>query len=711
MQKKNVSWLIVLSSLILAKCGNTVVSSSGSSVSSEGTSSSEKTSTTSSSSVDSSSSKEATYKAIADSTITNGTVAFDKTSYLPLDIVTITVTPNEGYYLSGITLDDSDVPLTTVTEGTTYTFVMPAKDVTVNATFVNDYHVTSLRKINWGTYIKSLTLADGTTEVTTDTTFKAGETVTLNVYSGTSFDWSGGFYYTNTQQFFLNVNDETYTSKLPDDFVHTDTKSNVDHFVFSFVMPAKNVDLYVTYNNGAYISDTGYQVNVQADAGVKLLGFDPNAKYSYVSFFVLREDNTLVSIQYQYKNQTAWNDLSLNFDYTSQQYFTDNISSTSSITISSDTTVKATAKEVSKAAINYVNDDKVTFTSNSGTAMTQALPGDRVNMTYTIKDQNNVLLETTLTGIDSTHLKNNQIGQLSFDMPENPITITFNYVEGQKVTFVDNDYVLQVKGVRRSLTDSTAYPTVQSGKEFYLFVDDISLDTGKLLTGAKLNGGDIVSLTTSYSGKYFTFKMPETGTAEITLLTANAYNVSVISVTGGTLYLSSSDKSFGAGASINGTYYAESLYSLTSIALLNVKDADITSAITSLSYKDGSFSFIMPSYSVQIKPTWTKQESYFLTVDLGSDTSKFGNTTTGRSYVQGLKNYGYYYFPADKTDTAVSFGKGEQITMSVKLLDATVIPISDQTITLPVPILSLIGIPLLLPLSLLSTVTFLYPSN
>ena len=453
MKRKNVSFLVLLSCLALVGCTTNVSSSSPAT-----SSSSPATSTSTSSPV------KATYTVTSATGIANGALKFDKASYNKDDTVIIDVRPSDGYYLASITLDDADTVLNTFTEGTRYYFTMPAKNVVVNATFDNVYKVNSVNKINWGTgtssYISKLTLADGTTEVSSATTFRAGESVTLNLYAGANYSWQNGFYYTNTKSFFLNVNDDVYQAALPANFDSGTTK-NTDHFIFSFTMPSSDVDLYVTYNNYIYEDDTsGHKITVETTGGVKALGYNPNAKYSGATLYVLREDSTLVNVQYQYAGATEWTDLGLSFETTANSYFVDNISYTKNLYLTGDVTIRFTGTAVTEKNITYTNADKVTFTSNEGVALAKALPGDRVNIDFTVKNNTDVLKPITITGIDEDKLITNKIGSVSFDMPNAEIAITFNVVAGSAVTFKDNEDVLQVKGVRRYLSDDfTAYPT------------------------------------------------------------------------------------------------------------------------------------------------------------------------------------------------------------------------------------------------------------
>ena len=92
--------------------------------------------------------------AIADGTAedAHGSIAFDKTSAAATELVTVTVTPDEGYVLKSIhcaitDISGSDVPASKVND-TTFTFIMPTYDVTVTAVFydptapvVNEYGI------------------------------------------------------------------------------------------------------------------------------------------------------------------------------------------------------------------------------------------------------------------------------------------------------------------------------------------------------------------------------------------------------------------------------------------------------------------------------------------------------------------------------------------------------------------------------------------
>ncbi len=85
------------------------------------------------------------YQVTVDAAIENGTVASDKDSANIEDVITLTVTPDEGYNLANIyvvTASGEYIPLSVDNAGK-YFFTMPAEDVTVHAAFAkNIYTVT-----------------------------------------------------------------------------------------------------------------------------------------------------------------------------------------------------------------------------------------------------------------------------------------------------------------------------------------------------------------------------------------------------------------------------------------------------------------------------------------------------------------------------------------------------------------------------------------
>ena len=126
----------------------------------------------------------------------NGTVTADKTTELKAgDTVTLTVTPADDMYTlaqlakNGLVIKDSentDVPYTTVEEGKTYTFEMPAADVTVTAQFAVVKYGIEVKVEGEGT----VTFTDG------ETRFAEGTKVTAAIKpNGTDYVLTEAMYY------------------------------------------------------------------------------------------------------------------------------------------------------------------------------------------------------------------------------------------------------------------------------------------------------------------------------------------------------------------------------------------------------------------------------------------------------------------------------------------------------------------------------------
>ena len=126
----------------------------------------------------------------------NGTVTADKTADLKAgDTVTLTVTPADNMYTlaqlakNGLVIKDSentDVPYTTVEEGKTYTFEMPAADVTVAAQFTVVKYGIEVKVEGEGT----VTFTDG------ETRFAEGTKVTAAIKpNGTDYVLTEAMYY------------------------------------------------------------------------------------------------------------------------------------------------------------------------------------------------------------------------------------------------------------------------------------------------------------------------------------------------------------------------------------------------------------------------------------------------------------------------------------------------------------------------------------
>ena len=157
--------------------------------------------------------KEATPHKINIGASENGSVTADLSEATVGTTVTLTVTPADDYRLSAVTVNDGAVEVTKVND-TTYTFVMPDEEVTVNATFEKIPHNVTVN-----------TSENGTVDSDKETAV-AGETVTLT--------WDAAEGYTLDKITVTNASGEEVT---------------VDQGVLqcTFVMPSSDVTVTATF--------------------------------------------------------------------------------------------------------------------------------------------------------------------------------------------------------------------------------------------------------------------------------------------------------------------------------------------------------------------------------------------------------------------------------------------------------------------------------
>ena len=207
---------------------------------------------------------EVDYKVAIDSNITGGTVAADVSTANKDDTVTLTVTPATGNEIKAVTVTPKSGTAITPTKGdtqdgaTTYTFAMPASDVTVGATFGKvTYAIAGTGSLTNG----SVTATVGGETVTSA---NEGDVVTLVVTPAEGYQLKDGT---------LKVTKTT----------GGETVSLVDN---KFTMPAEGVtvaaefeaiDYTITVNEtkGDVSSDTSITVNVDSSNDTT---YDPDTK-------------------------------------------------------------------------------------------------------------------------------------------------------------------------------------------------------------------------------------------------------------------------------------------------------------------------------------------------------------------------------------------------------------------------------------------------
>ena len=197
---------------------------------------------------------ETTYDVNISNSITNGTVTANPTSAAENKSVTLTVTPDPGYELDTLTVDDDDVTAS-VTNGT-YTFTMPAEDVDVTATFKKtDYTVTVVN----GEGSSSTIQIGGTVNVT------ANDPATGKEFDYWEISGPGTGTFTNAQ-----------TTHVPEATFQLNTPGNV-----TLTAHYKDAEYDITFDpegSGTALVNDNAVTKAVKDAVVTLVGIPPTGK-------------------------------------------------------------------------------------------------------------------------------------------------------------------------------------------------------------------------------------------------------------------------------------------------------------------------------------------------------------------------------------------------------------------------------------------------
>ena len=199
-------------------------------------------------------------------TITNvegGEMVADPTSAEAGETITLTATPNTGYYLSGIDVTDAahkTVAVEWVSHSNTATFTMPGKNVTVTPTFTAFPKITIVNPAAGGTMISDpiYAFADETVTLTAIPDkgyYLSGVSVKNAKNKKIDVEWTP---YTNTATFVMTATDVTITptfAAVPTiSFVNPQEGGSIVSDVTSAV-PGSTVTLTATPSNGYVLND------------------------------------------------------------------------------------------------------------------------------------------------------------------------------------------------------------------------------------------------------------------------------------------------------------------------------------------------------------------------------------------------------------------------------------------------------------------------
>ena len=531
------------------------------------------------------------------------------------DLVTISVTITGQYKLLDSISSEEVTISTPVLENGVYTATFTMIDEAVNVTVTLKDQTFSVGKTEVIgaqaiAQIKSVEFStDGSTFVESMPAVAYNQEVTAKVTFSYSISAGNMEYY----QFYVDNIGYEITA---DESTKNESGSYVNYTggLVTFKMPGNNVStsLVAIYNSFADDTVTDYiTVSSEKNEYVNFYGYITGKKYSRISLSAyVKAGYSVEKWEYTDDNGETWNEMSMYQSYDGSY----SVTLTASEIEGTDVVLRATGEFLGVRTINYVNDTAIRVTGSSSVLPSEVTVGESVTIYYTSNTGFAITGPATIDGVAAENITENSTSIISFIMPDNDVTITFNVSEYGKLSYTPNENITSVEFKNASY----AYDTITSaapGSTVYAFV---TVADGYKLLGGSVNGGEEISVTSDYYGEYIYFTMPSDGSD------------AVVTFTLGTTYLVSSEEN--ENASITFGYSDKTTYAAEGETVeFNVRPNDVFTHIDSVTSDDESLeitfgqneygdyvgSFVMPDHAVVLSVTTSPIESQTLTLDLG----------------------------------------------------------------------------------------------
>ena len=616
------------------------------------------------------------------------------------ETVTVTVDPDEDYHLSTLTVTDADGNTVETekqeiesedgdedTDGTdesdeadmaeTYTFTMPASDVTVTAVFAKDEYSVTVESAENGTVDAAVEGSGGEEQTEDETEDSAGdesadeteeseestvlegiawgETVTVTVDPDEDYhlstltvtDADGNTVETEKQEIESEAGDE--------DTDGTDESDEADMAeTYTFTMPAGDVTV-----TAVFVKDT-YEISIgETDNGS--VTSDPSGEAEWDATVTLTPE---AEEGYHLDSISAVNadeeeiELAENTEDGSWSFTMPKSTATVTAVFAKDT-YDVIVEDVVGGSVSADLAADVEW----GTTVTLTPAADEGYSfdTLTASYEDGTAVELT---------ENTEDGSWSFTMPQNDVTVTAAFSKisySVIVSEIENGTV--TLSADTAVVDDVITLTAEAGDGYHL--EEISVAE---------SDGTAVEVTepeteTDDGSETCTFTMPASDVTVTAVFAKDTYDVTVEEAEGGSVVADpSTDVEWGTTVTL--TPEADDGYYLASITITGVDDVDLNK------YEDGSVSFMMPQNDVTVTAVFVK-DTYEISIrefDGGSVTSdpsvesEWGETVTvaaeaadGYSFVSLTvldedgnevetteEDYGIYSFTMPKSNVTVT---------------------------------------------------------
>lgn len=542
------------------------------------------------------------------------------------DVVTVAVEVLEGYLFKNLSVASSagEVALTTVKEGATYTFVMPAESVNVTLEVElakKDYAISSIEFTD-----KDFTVV--TEDFAVGSKFTEGSEVTLQVQGSLSRNFDSLGLYVNDQVYFF-TKDEGYS----------------ETFTVKFIMPNKDADLVVSPMNNP-VEEGGFKYVVEGDTTLfDVYGFDFSknyvldvSSYSNTYFYLISKAGVVVHSVKLYIDDNNYNSFNASESYSEKGLYS---------FYPDDRDGEPTEKVRIVVDAEYVGINTVTIVNPENLEISglqeSYTPGDDVSFEVVAKE-GYFINGVSATTEDNSYLSVNYSSYtdtVSFTMPKTNVSLTFDIAQAKTINVTPNENIADYYFTRQY--SSTHVTSVNPGETIQVYATPVE---GYEITNIYYQTGKACSKNTW--GGYWTFKYPEEGEINIVFETATKKTVSYSSSEAYNLTLD--ETSYLPGETVDFSVTPNLGYTITNVTTDN---EEANSSLKESSYTKGDYSFVMPDANVNIVVEYEEVETHTLTFTVPEQINSFKITDS----------YGNTISSGDKVNT------GETLTISFTSLE------------------------------------------
>lgn len=644
------------------------------------------------------------YDVIVASSIKGGTVNVSPVSAKAGEEVTITYAANAGYSFDEVTTNIADLALT-AGDLNTYTFLMPASNVVVDASFTANTFIVDTVSVEGGSLLVStnknilgeevtvtvitedgyrfdgltsndedlvineveasktysflmpennvtltpaFTAAVEVLSITTDystrsltSSLKVGDVLYPGATQTLTLTDSNTINEANNNSIYIHINGAVYHPTL--------NPENTKETSVEFTVPETDLEIAVVSSQNEE-SETGFTATFEHDEYVNVYGYEADKTYTRLSPDIfIKHGYAVSSVKYLKEGledvETNWEELYCYFYNDEASPYLDLAS------IASNITVKIEGEMLGEKRISYANLDQVTWGYDF---YETAVPGTDISMRFSAKEANTYIKSIKVYGIEGV---NEFTDSVSFTMPNNDVIIVFDVANNGTITVEES---IAAKDVAISSSSWGPTPQITScapGGYFYLFFNAVD---GYKITDIEINGvgGNSGYINTSWASEYkyyASLDMPRDGSdVTIKFVYDLLYSVSIdetMDITNGTISLNSGTF-FAAGETVNVTINPIDVYhEVDTISVVGHDDIEVEIVD---SHKQARF--VMPEENVTLTATFKASETVNGTLNtLPTAEEGFSSITfRGQTSSSSLKEAG-----------TTRFLKGEKVSLIV----------------------------------------------